>query len=79
MATKKVKVTNKGKASISINCFCCNNRYEMQGFSHDQAERLYNRGITGEKIQDIIPDVDKGWREMFISSTCPECWKKMFG
>lgn len=77
--TKKVNVTKNGKCSVSINCFSCSTRYEMQGFSHEQSERLYNRGITGEKIQDIIPEVDKGWREMFVSGICPECWKKMFG
>ena len=75
----KVKVTNKGKCSVSMYCTVCSKHYEMTGFSSEQNERLYNRSETGEKIQAIIPEVDKGWREMFLSKICPECWKKMFG
>ncbi len=77
--TKKVKVTKNGKCSVSINCFSCQTRYELCGFSSKQNDDLYYRDITGKKIQDIIPEVDKGWREMFISGICPECWNKMFG
>lgn len=75
----KVKVTNKGKCSVSMYCTVCSKHYEMTGFSSEQNERLYNRSETKESIQSIIPEVDKGWREMFVSKTCPECWKKMFG
>lgn len=45
----------------------------------DQYERLgkFNRGEG--HIQDLLPDVEPKWREMFISGMCPECWKKLFG
>ena len=76
---KRVKVTNKGKCEASMYCNFCKVHYALTGFSHEQCERLYNRSETKEKIQDIIPEVEPKWREMFVSRTCPDCWKKMFG
>ena len=76
---KKVKVSNKGKCSVAMYCNNCSTHYELTGFSSEQNERLYNRDASREKIQDIIPEVEPKWRELFISRICPECWEKMFG
>ena len=32
-----------------------------------------------ECIQNIIPEVEPGIRELFISGICPSCWDEMFG
>jgi len=34
---------------------------------------------TGEYIQDALPMLSAGQREMLISGTCDDCWKEMFG
>ena len=76
---KRVKVANDGKCSVAIYCQECKVQYELYGLSSDQNEKLYNRDETKEHIQDIIPNVPAEWRELFVSRTCPSCWKKMFG
>ena len=30
-------------------------------------------------IQDVFPDMAASDRELFITGTCPKCWKDMFG
>lgn len=75
----KVKVSKNGKCSVSMYCRVCSTKYELTGFSSEQNERLYRRDETKEHIQDIIPEVPAEWRELFVSRTCPSCWKKMFG
>lgn len=75
----KVKVSKNGNCSVSMYCRKCGTRYELTGFSSEQNERLYRRDETKEHIQDIIPEVPAEWRELFVSMTCPSCWKKMYG
>lgn len=29
-------------------------------------------------IQDVVPNLEAKWREMFISGMCPDCWGSMF-
>lgn len=33
----------------------------------------------GAYIQDVLPDLDAGTRERFISGFCPACWVELFG
>jgi len=33
----------------------------------------------GALVQDAFPDLTPGEREMLISQTCDNCWKKLFG
>jgi predicted RNA-binding Zn-ribbon protein involved in translation (DUF1610 family) len=35
----------------------------------------YNQGAYA---QDVLPNLDNGLREQFISGTCPTCWDAMF-
>ena len=30
-------------------------------------------------IQDAMPGIEPGYRELFKTNICPKCWKKMFG
>jgi hypothetical protein len=76
---KRVKVAKEGKCEVGIFCRKCGVDYIMTGFSTEQHDRLFNRDETKEHIQDIIPNVPAEWRELFVSRTCPSCWKKMFG
>ena len=34
---------------------------------------------AGEYIQDAMPYLSAGERELLISGTCDDCWEKMFG
>jgi|LauGreDrversion4_2_1035121.scaffolds.fasta_scaffold1192979_2 hypothetical protein len=45
-------------------------------------------GITGEQLfaynqgeltHNVLPNRTPAEREQFISGTCPECWKSLFG
>lgn len=41
----------------------------------EQVIRL-NKGLSESKhIQDILPELEPRWREMFISGICPDCWE----
>ena len=33
----------------------------------------------GEYIQDAMPYLSAGERQLLISGTCDDCWEKMFG
>lgn len=39
----------------------------------------YDAWRSGMLAQDAFPDLSLGEREMLISGTHPECWKKLFG
>jgi len=38
----------------------------------------YNSYITGENIQNAMPDVSVDLREIIISGICPKCWDDTF-
>lgn len=60
---------------IKVECQYCGNKYLL-----DISEDQYNKLVEGkELIQNIIPEVDPGIREIFISGVCPDCWDKTFG
>ena len=35
--------------------------------------------VQGVYIQDAMPYLSAGERELLISQTCDDCWKEMFG
>ncbi len=40
----------------------------------------FERYMAGEGlIQEMLPDIDRKERELFVSGTCGECWRKLFG
>lgn len=38
----------------------------------------FNAWQSGMKIQDALPELDKGVREMLISGIHPDCWDRMW-
>ena len=38
----------------------------------------YSRYDNGEYVQDVFPNWSKEDRELLITGTHPECWKKIF-
>jgi len=43
-------------------------------------EDRYNRWLHREMlIQDAMPGIPPGYREILKSHICPECWDQMFG
>lgn len=59
---------------VKVECQYCGKEY-LLNISEDQ----YNKLLEGkELIQNIIPEVDPGIREILISGLCPKCWDKTF-
>lgn len=69
----KIKVSTKGKCSVSLYCRMCGDHYELTGLGSSELDRLYNRFETKELIQDIIPEVPAKWKDLLISHICPTC------
>jgi hypothetical protein len=61
------------KLSVSVTCQWCNMPHYIEVFAEEWAK--YE---AGAHVQDAFPDMDREIREMFISQTCNECWKKIF-
>lgn len=83
MAEAKKMTDNNGKVfyevdisdtpeSVRVTCVFCRTPYVFKGV------RMRDVCDGSRDIQDIFPDMDPSYREMFISNICPECWDKMF-
>jgi len=62
---------------MQTTCTCrkCGNNFEFE----IDAEK-FTAWQNGEMlIQDALPDLSAGERELLISGTCDACWKEMFG
>ena len=59
---------------VPVQCRICGEKYM---FIMDK-EKFYKLTQTHELIQNIFPDLDRGWRELLISGTCPDCWDRIF-
>lgn len=59
---------------VAVPCRLCSKVYEIP---------LDFKGFTawreGKLIQDALPELSMGQRELLISRTCDECWKRLFG
>lgn len=59
-------------------CIKCGEDIEIP--CNDETFRaLVNWRRDARCIQEIAPNLNPEYREMFISGICPECWKKIFG
>ena len=62
---------------VGARCRMCGKMVEV-----DLTEKQFSRFQLWEMgvmhIQQAIPEVPAGIREVFISGTCEECWEKMF-
>jgi hypothetical protein len=63
----------KGKFSISVGCQWCGTFHYVEVFREDWLK--YQEGAF---VQDAFPYMAREIREMFVSNTCPECWKRIF-
>ena len=66
-------IAGESSESVAVTCPFCENTYIFRGVSRSDV------CDTSRNIQDIFPDLEPEWREMFISNMCPNCWKKTFG
>jgi hypothetical protein len=60
--------------TLNVKCKICGNE-----FMFDVVEDDYIRWKEGELIQNALPYLKAGERELLISGTCDSCWDKMFG
>lgn len=58
-----------------IICPFCNSDYEVKIANEDG----YFKWVTGELIQNALPELSATDRESLISGLCPDCQKKIFG
>ena len=61
------------KKTMWSTCRMCKDQVEMEVYAED-VEAWEN----GELIQDAMPYLTPGEREVLISGTCDSCWDKMF-
>ena len=59
---------------VSLKCKNCGEVYKVE-LSAEQYQMLKSGDYL---IQEILPDLDPGIRELFISGICPICWNAMF-
>jgi len=65
------------KMLYKVPCRFCGKEKVIE-MTYDQYDRLGKFNNGEGQIQDLLPDLPKEIREMFISGMCPECWKKLF-
>ena len=60
---------------VDIHCSECGKKYTIV-VEWSRYEAWQNRQML---IQDAMPGIEPGYRELFKTHICPKCWKKMFG
>ena len=60
--------------TIDIACRLCRTNYQI--VAPVAAVAAWQKG---EYIQDALPMLSAGERELLISNTCDNCWEEMFG
>lgn len=66
-------------AVIKVVCISCKKEKEVK-LTEDQYTRYlgWKTGVIPH-IQDALPDLSAGERELLISGMCEECWDQMIG
>lgn len=63
------------KITMLVDCIHCNETYPIKVNPMD-----FSKWMMGETlIQDALPYLNAGERELLISNTCDTCWDEMFG
>lgn len=62
------------KQTLSAQCRICGEVHELKVYIEDFA-----RWRNGEVIQNAMPYLTPGERELLISGTCDKCFHQMFG
>jgi len=60
--------------AIKIPCTTCGKHVTIR-----VSEKSLEKWLKGAHVQDAMPELPPGEREMFISQTCDKCWKRIFG
>lgn len=61
--------------TVKVKCRYCNKNFDV-----DVGDDDYNDWKNGKGyIEDLLPYLTKGQRELLISNTCDECWEGLFG
>ena len=66
-------IMTREKTTMWSTCRMCKDQVEMKVYAEDVAA-----WENGELIQDAMPYLTDGEREVLISGTCDSCWEKMF-
>lgn len=61
------------KIKIFVNCHMCDKKHTVEVFEED-----FHRWEAGELIQDAMPYLEAGERELLISGTCESCFDHLF-
>ena len=61
------------KMIVEVTCRTCNKDYSLKVPFAGHAEWM-----EGELIQNALPELSAGERELLISGTCDACWDEMF-
>lgn len=55
-------------------------KYCDKVFTFEVDEAGFEKWDSGKEfIQEALPDLSAGQRELLISGTCDDCWKQFFG
>jgi hypothetical protein len=63
-------------ATLLLICADCGEPQRIR-VTREQAEELGTP--NRRKIQEVLPDIPRDQREMFITGICGKCWIKLFG
>ena len=67
-------IAANNRKPVSISCSHCLAEYSVMVNPEDII-----RWQSGDYIQDCMPYLSAAERELFISRTCDNCWKNLFG
>lgn len=59
---------------VEVECRMCGKTHYLKVEAQD-----FNDWNNGKLAQDAFPYLTLEKRELLISRTCPQCWKKLFG
>lgn len=62
-----------GWLKLKVDCIECKKTYFL-----DADKQAYHRWQGGELIQNALPTLDEGQRELLISGICEACFDKLF-
>lgn len=59
---------------ISIKCNQCEKVFHFIITEEQYKQYINNEGL----VQNIFPEIQAEYRELFISQICPDCWNRIF-
>jgi ribosomal protein S27E len=65
---------NEKQKFVIVKCRMCKNDFPVFNVTKEQLEAWY----AGALIQNVMRELTKDQRELFISGTCPRCWNELF-